>query len=67
MSVFFVLKRGKSMAFNKKNFALEKKKELQEMTNSAVRRVLDFKKDPNKVIELLNFMARSPQDRKSVV
>lgn len=31
------------------------------MTNSAVRRVLDFKKDPNKVIELLNFMARSPQ------
>lgn len=49
------------MAFNKKNFALEKKKELQEMTNSAVRRVLDFKKDPNKVIELLNFMARSPQ------
>jgi len=47
------------MAFNKKNFALEKKKELQEMTNSAVRRVLDFKKDPNKVIELLNFMARA--------
>ncbi|MFK3433877.1 toprim domain-containing protein [Staphylococcus aureus] len=49
------------MAFNKKNFALEKKKELQEMTNNAVRRVLDFKQDPNKVIELLDFMARSPQ------
>lgn len=49
------------MAFDKKNYAEQKKKELQDITNNAVRRVLDFKNEPNKVMELLDFMARSPQ------
>ena len=44
------------MAFNKKNFRKEKKI----TRNDEQCCTKDFKKDPNKVIELLNFMARSP-------
>ncbi|MBC8715065.1 hypothetical protein FXW04_05655 [Staphylococcus pseudintermedius] len=47
------------MAFDKKKYAQQKQFEIEEITNNAVRKVLDFKQDPQKVVELLDF-AKAP-------
>ncbi|EGQ3557530.1 DUF3991 domain-containing protein [Staphylococcus pseudintermedius] len=48
------------MAFDKKKYAQQKQFEIEEITNNAVRKVLDFKQDPQKVVELLDFLAKAP-------
>ncbi|EGQ3164186.1 hypothetical protein HG930_002384, partial [Staphylococcus pseudintermedius] len=47
------------MAFDKKKYAQQKQFEIEEITNNAVRKVLDFKQDPQKVVELLDFLAKA--------
>lgn len=47
--------------FDKVAYRKQKEEELKRKTNKAVRQVLDFKDDPSKVFETLDFMAHSTQ------